>query len=91
MKMSDVRVGMKLRLPQHFAGRRDIITVTELTERGFKYDLSEDANLFVMPMLTLERCGHEHYGYRGESIYEPVTEDRDDFELPDFEEMLVSQ
>jgi hypothetical protein len=81
MKMSDVKVGMRLRatLSGSPGTGRDpwsLITVTELKERGFKYRL--DAPVVVHPRLGIifAEDGHEHFGYNGEAFYEPVRENR---------------
>jgi hypothetical protein len=70
MKMADVRVGMKLR-SKYSSLRQQIIMVTELTEKGFRY---------VRPRWHLGSRigwteGGEHYGFNGESMYEPVEAD----------------
>lgn len=69
--MSEVRIGM--RLLSTVSGADDgVITVTEITDRGFKYDLGPDARLDLIPRLGLSmiRQGHEHFGYNGEALYE---------------------
>lgn len=67
MKMLDVKVGM--RLVSKFAGALSPITVTEITDKGFKYKLD-----YIIPFnSTSSYCidGHEHYGYNGEALYDP--------------------
>ena len=66
MKMADVKVGM--RLVSKSSGALSPITVTELTDRGFKYRL--DATVSLMPGLTFAIDGHEHFGIDGEAFYE---------------------
>lgn len=70
MRMSDVRVGMRLR--PAFGGGEDVV-VTEITDRGFKYRLLEGPRILHHRLgWVLEADGHEHYGYEGESFYEEV-------------------
>lgn len=73
MKMSDVKVGMRLK-----STVQDTIfspvTVTEITERGFKYSLDEEKSLIPRLCMKLCRDGHEHYGFNGMALYEPVTD-----------------
>lgn len=64
--MADVKVG--IRLESNMAGVLSPITVTEITERGFKYRLDEPRS--VMPGLTLAIDGHEHFGINGDALYE---------------------
>jgi len=73
MKMADVKVGMRLRCTISDAPSSGPITVTELTEQGFKYKL--DAAVCIHPRLgmTIAAEGHEHYGHNGEAFYEPVN------------------
>jgi len=75
MKMADVKVGMRMRCTISAAPSSGPITVTELTQRGFKYKL--DADVCVHPRLgiTILADGHEHYGYNGECFYEPLIQD----------------
>ena len=77
MKMSDVKIGMRLRNPKYF--RTDTILgadiiVTEITERGFKYQRLDNKTICVHPRLgiVLGPTG-EHFGYDGETDYEEVT------------------
>lgn len=67
MKMTDVKAGMRLRstLPGFYPD----ITVTELTERGFRY---EHEPFLLSPTLGVA-SGGEHYGLDGAALYEPVT------------------
>lgn len=76
MKMSDVKIGMRLRNPKYF--RTDTILgadiiVTEITERGFKYQRLDNKTICVHPRLgiVLGPTG-EHFGYDGETDYEEV-------------------
>jgi len=71
MKMSDVKVGMRLR--STLSSFEPEVTVTELTERGFKYRF--DAPRPVNPRLGMifAEDGHLHFGFNGEAFYEPVV------------------
>ena len=89
MKMSDIRVGMRLRPAPWIVNGEGTITVTEITARGFRYDL--DAPRRIMPMLTQERCGHEHYGLNGEALYVPADDPPSPDILPVWEECLVTE
>src|SRR6266851_2555567 len=77
MKMSDIKVGM--RLTNKLPGALSPITVTEIKDKGFKYRL--DSELPFMPEQQFAAEGHEHYGYLGNTDYElepqksDVTED----------------
>jgi hypothetical protein len=65
MKMSDVKVGM--RLVSTFFGGLTPVTVTEITEKGFKYKLDH-----IIPFNSTSHFGidgHEHYGLNGEALY----------------------
>lgn len=70
MKMSEVRVGMRLRDPhnKHFP----LLTVTELTPRGFKYSLDRPYSLIPRWGMSYAKDGHEHYGDGGECYFELV-------------------
>ena len=72
MKMLDVKVGM--RLHSDAPGALSPITVTEITERGFKYKI--DAPVPIIPRwgMTYSIDGHEHYGHKGYTNYEPIKE-----------------
>jgi hypothetical protein len=68
MKMSDVKVGMRLR-----SSLSDVypdILVTELTERGFKYSHPP----FLLGTRIGVTEGGEHYGVDGSALYEQVGE-----------------
>ena len=71
MKMSDIRVGM--RLVSDLGGAFSPITVTELTERGFKYALDEAKPFIAREGSYFPKEGHEHFGMNGESFYELET------------------
>ena len=77
MLMSNVKVGMRL---QSLTGRYEpIITVTEITELGFKYSHEPRSIKLGNPggIPQFGTCvGGEHYGFDGEALYEPL--------LPDF-------
>lgn len=68
MKMSEVKVGMRLRDPK---GGPEI-TVTEITDRGFRYSFDEDQPFIPRWGLSFAKDGHEHFGTNGECYYEPV-------------------
>lgn len=70
MKMADVKVGM--RLHSTMVGALSPITVTEITERGFKYSLDAPMPLIPRWGMSWAKDGHEHYGYGGEAFYEPI-------------------
>ncbi len=72
MRMSDVKVGMRLR-PIIAGDLGGEITVTELTEHGFKYRY--DAPVVVHPRLGIVWAaeGHEHFGYNGVAFYEEAS------------------
>lgn len=69
MKMSDVKVGM--RLVSSLPGAHSPITVTKLTVRGFKYDLDEAKCIHPRLGMTVAKTGHEHFGVNGDALYEP--------------------
>ncbi len=68
MKMSDVKVGMKLH--SDMPGALSPITVTKITERGFKYKIDAPRPYIPRWGMTINADGHEHYGYEGETFYE---------------------
>lgn len=65
MKMSDVKVG--IRLVSTMAGSLTPITVTEITEKGFKYKLDRIVPFNGTSHFSVD--GHEHYGLDGEALY----------------------
>ena len=76
MKMADVKVGMKLKSKSEY----DIfspITVTEITENGFKYT-HEPRTVkigYTGPIPQFGTCsGGEHYAVNGEVHYEELTQ-----------------
>lgn len=73
MKMADVKVGMRLR-SKFEGGVLSVVTVTELTETGFKYALDGEYDLIPRWGYRLKRDGHTHYGLDGEALYEPLIE-----------------
>lgn len=79
MKMSAVRVGMRLR-PRDDYGFRIYgpATVTEITPEGFKYDLDEDVPGCPMPLMTTLAKEHHHYGLDGEALFEPLENEMTD-------------
>lgn len=75
MKMSDVRVGMRLHWT--LGGINPDIEVTEITPAGFKYRIPDDIEIAGLgPHWSMPLCrdGHEHFGLNGESFYEPVEQ-----------------
>lgn len=70
MKMSDVRVGMRLRST---IGQPEFVTVTALTERGFEYCLDAARPFIPRWGMSFAKDGHEHFGHDGEAYYEPVA------------------
>jgi len=76
MKMSDVTIGMRLRNPKYAITDTTWgaeIIVTEITERGFKYERVDGKDICIHLRLGIW-LGHsgEHYGYNGETDYEEV-------------------
>ncbi len=70
MKMQDIQIGMKLKSPLAHS-MEGVITVTELTSNGFKYDIEAPYSLGARYGVVL-KSGHEHFGINGESFYEPL-------------------
>jgi len=68
MKMSDVKVGMRLR--SIFAPYLPA-TVTKLTERGFEYHLDGPVPFIAREGAFMTVDGHEHFGFCGEAYFEP--------------------
>lgn len=75
LKMSDVRVGMRLRLSPEICGDDRPITVTGITPRGFTYRYDEAKSLIPRWGWTTPADGHEHFGFNGESLYVPVGDE----------------
>lgn len=48
------------------------ITVTALTETGFNYSVDDPRVLHARFGWIMEKDGHEHFGWNGEALYEPV-------------------
>lgn len=71
MKMSDVRVGMRLRST---IGTPEEVTVTKITERGFEYSLDEEKSFIPRWGMRFAKDGHEHFGVNGEAYYELVAQ-----------------
>lgn len=69
MKMADVRVGMKLRDTHN--PYYPLLTVTEITTRGFKYELERP---YSLGSRLGTQTGGEHYGLNGQCWYELVGE-----------------
>lgn len=65
--MSEIQVGMRLR-------DRDgsLFTVTELTEKGFKYERDVPIQWAIPTYGQIK--GGEHYGVDGECLYEVIDE-----------------
>lgn len=73
MRMSEVKVGMRLRLRGHPG--YPMVTVTELTERGFRYRLDFPMPLVPRLGLIVEQGGHEHFGTPdGDCLFDLVTD-----------------
>lgn len=76
MKMSDVKVGMRLKSTKQYDIFSPII-VTELTEKGFKYTC-EPRTIKIGyngPIPQFGTCsGGEHYAVGGEVQYEEITQ-----------------
>ncbi len=73
MKMSEVKVGMRLRSTVVRSGSPDeFANVTELTEKGFRYSL--DAGYPMIPRwgMSVNKDGHEHFGLNGDALFEPA-------------------
>ena len=70
MHMSDVRVGMRLRSTLDCIPAFAEVTVTEITERGFKYRLDAPVPFIARDGSFFPAEGHEHYGINGEALYE---------------------
>lgn len=68
MKMADIKEGMRLESEQ--MRPFSPITVTELTERGFKYKLDAPIHGYPRAGSSAPMDGHEHYGIDGETPYE---------------------
>ena len=80
MKMSDVKVGMVLKSTYDY----DVfgpITVTELTEKGFKYTHAPKTMKIGYSAPGIPEfgttSGGEHYGSNGEINYEPIENNKD--------------
>lgn len=71
--MSDVKPGMRLRstIESQRGGPFEFATVTELTEKGFKYALDADVPLGPRYGVHL-KDDNEHFGLDGETLYEIV-------------------
>ena len=75
MKMSDVRVGMRLRpTPPGDHPCEQEAVVTKLTERGFKYSIMGPYPLIPRWGLSVGQRGHEHFGINGEALYEEIRD-----------------
>ena len=70
MKMSDVKVGM--RLVATCEGMAAPVTVTEITGHGFKFSIDDLESWIPKLGMNLAKDGHEHCGYEGEALYEPA-------------------
>ncbi len=74
LKMADVRVGMRLRDPSEYLFRQEgVLTVTEITSAGFKFDAERDVSLGPRHGIALAK-GREHFGIDGICRYIPVVE-----------------
>ena len=73
MKMSDVKVGMRLRSKLQ-SGVLEVITVTGITDRGFTYSLDGSYDLIPRWGMRFAKDGHTHFGWQGDALYEPLIE-----------------
>ena len=73
MKMSDVKIGMRLRSTVSQSPAFTPITVTEITNKGFKYSIDAPMPFTARDGSWFEKDGHEHFGLDGESFYEPIA------------------
>ncbi len=74
VKMADVKVGMRLVSTLERTPAMRYVTVTEITEKGFKYSLDADVPGAPHWSMTTLAEGHEHFGYDGNAFFEPVEE-----------------
>jgi hypothetical protein len=72
MKMSSIQPGMRLRSTISRVPMEEFITVTELTESGFRFSLDAEYVMITRWGMTMAKDGHEHFGFNGEAFYEPV-------------------
>lgn len=70
LRMDEVKVGDRLRLPDDIAGDHRVLTVTDLTERGFHYRFDEAMTIVPRWGMTMAAEGHEHFGLDGMCIFE---------------------
>ncbi len=73
VKMSEVKVGMRLKSTIGGGPACSPITVTEITDRGFKYKLDGSVPFIPRWGTWFPAEGHEHFGINGESLYEPES------------------
>jgi len=77
MKMSDVKVGMRLKSTSEYDVFSPIL-VTEITENGFKYKCEPKSVKigYLAPGIPEfgVMSGGEHYGVNGEALYEPLEQ-----------------
>ncbi len=71
MNLKDVKIGMKLKSTLDASYPFDIVTVTGLTDLGFKYSISEEWPFIPRRGESFAKDGHEAFGFRGEVYYEP--------------------
>lgn len=72
MKMSDIQVGMRLK--SKLAGDFGPITVTEITDKGFKYSYDREYEFIPRWGMSFAKDGHEHFGVNREALYTPLDE-----------------
>lgn len=65
LKMSEIKVGMRLIAENSI----NPITVTEITDKGFKYEFDDEIDFVPRWGLRFSKAGHEHYGYNDQSFY----------------------
>lgn len=77
LKMADIRVGMRLRDPDDYRFTQEgVLTVTEITDAGFRYDAERDVSLGARHGVMLAK-GRQHFGMNGDCLYVPY-----EFPLP---------
>lgn len=73
LRMEDVKVGMRLRDPDdYYFQQSGVLTVTEITDRGFKYDAERGYSLGARHGFV-EAKGREHFGVEGFCRYIEVA------------------
>jgi hypothetical protein len=79
MKMSEVRIGMRLRStvePKEcitVIGSPAVWATPEQINIGFAYSLDSAKPLIPRMGMSVAKDGHQHYGLNGFALYEPVS------------------